>query len=115
MAQKVAASRVDWMDFSHVFAKERVRIEESLPHGVEVDLTLSDYGNGCNYCVTLTHSESKVYGYGHGRTPAKALDAAKAELAKKFAEWQRTPRIAAAKALPAAAAAVKPRAALFEA
>lgn len=112
MAQKVAAPRVDWLDHAHTLAKERVRIEESLPRGLEIDLVLSDYGHGCYYCVTLVHLESKVHGYGRNRTPQKALEDAKAELAKKYAEWQRTPRIAAAKALPAA---TKPRAVLFEA
>ncbi len=111
MAQKVAASRVDWLDFAHLLSKERLRLEDSLPRGVSASLVLHDYGCGGMYDVMLSHKESGLHGHGHARTPAKAFEEAKEDLARKYAEQQRRPRLAATKAL----AAAKPMAALFEA
>lgn len=104
-----------WLDFAHELSKERQRIDDSLPSGVSCSLVLHDYGNGGTFDVMLSHKESELHGHGHARTPGKALEEAKADLAKKYAEWKRRPRLAAAKALPAAKPVAKARGVLFEA
>lgn len=99
------AKRTDWLDFAHQLVKERERIQDGLPPGVECSLSLSDHGyGGATFGVTLLHVESKCSGYGHERTPAKALESAKAKLKAEYEKWQRRPRIAETKALPAARA-----------
>jgi hypothetical protein len=92
------AKRVDWLDFAHLLDKERVAIEDGLPKGMTVHLSLSAYGySAAEFSVHLSHRETGVSGYGGGRTPAKALEAAKAELQKKVEEQQRRPRLVEAK------------------
>lgn len=88
------AKRVDWMDLAHEIAKERERIQDSLPTGVGCHLSICAYGySGASYSVSLTHEESQTHGYGSGCTPAKALEDAKANLKEKYEKWQRRPRL----------------------
>lgn len=91
----MAGKRIDWMDFAHQLHKERELMQDRMPDGVDCSLTLSCYGEGsARFSVSLKHRESKLSGYGVGTTPAKALDEAKAELAKNAREAQiRSPRV----------------------
>lgn len=93
----------DWMDFGHALDKKREAIQDSLPAGVECWLSLASYGHGgALFHVTLTHHETGLGGHGSGRTPAKALEAAKEDLAKAVRERKGRPQLVGAKTLPPA-------------
>lgn len=102
----MARKRIDWLDFAHELDREREAMQERLPAGVEVYLTCSTYGSGAAFSVTLNHRAEgpEAGGWGQGRTPAKALESALADLRKKAAERARRPRLVAAEpaALPPA-------------
>lgn len=87
----------DWMDLAHALDKEREAIQDRLPPGVECFLTLASYGfGGANYSVSLTHRETKLGGYGQGRTPEKALEAAKVNMQEELQKRARRPQLVAA-------------------
>lgn len=95
------AARTDWLDFAHKLDKEREAIHDALPAGVDVTITLSAYGGGgASFMVSLSHAELRLDGWGSGRTPAKALEAAKADMKKKADEQRRRPRLVGPRALP---------------
>jgi hypothetical protein len=97
------ARKPDWMDFAHVLHKEAEAIRDKLPPGLECYLTLADYGSGsASFAVSLTHRETELNGFGVGNTPAKALEAAKEDLAKRAREKKKAPQIVSVKTLPAA-------------
>jgi hypothetical protein len=87
--------KIDWLDFAHQLHRERVAIQDTLPAGVEIDLTLSSYSffEGARFTVHLVHRDSKLGGYGNGPTPAKALDAAGADMEKNLRERNRRPQV----------------------
>lgn len=92
----------DWMDLAHHLDKKREAMADSLPDGIECSLTLGAYGHsGAYYAVTLRVPAADLTGWGHGRTPAKALEAAKEDLKKSQAERSKRPQLGGAKQLPA--------------
>ncbi len=91
----MAVKRIDWIDIAQQLDR-LVSDWDEVFTGMRFYCTLSCYGGTASFTVGVTHSESKVHGYGDGRTPAKALDAAKADLQKKYDEWLRTPRLESA-------------------
>ena len=95
------ARKPDWLHVADALDSERQAMQDKLPPGVECSLTLSSYsfGSGARYAVNLSHRETKLDGYGCGSTPAKALAAAKEDMAKNAAERAKRPVLAAAAAL----------------
>lgn len=91
------ARKPDWLHVADALDTERQAMQDRCPPGVECSLTLSAYGfsDGARYAVTLTHGETKLGGYGCGSTPAKALAAAKENMAKNAAERAKRPVLAA--------------------
>lgn len=90
----------DWLDFAHALHKEREAIQDKLPKGVEVWLTLSDYGHGAaEFSVHLRHREQDVDGFGTATTPAKALEKATEDMKKRYAERAKRPQLVASKPL----------------
>jgi hypothetical protein len=88
------ARKTDWLDFAHKLDREREEIQDTLPPGLECWLTLASYGHGgATFHVHLRHEEMKVDGFGTGRTPAKALEAAKADLVKRGEEQRKRPML----------------------
>lgn len=97
------ARKPDWLDFAHQLDKEREAMQDALPDGIECTLSLSSHGYGDRrFTVFLNHRASDLGGYGAGSTPAKALAAAKEDMAKNVREKKRPVQIAGAKTLPAA-------------
>lgn len=94
----MSTKRIDWMDFAFQLDKEREAIQDRLPKGLTLHLSCSAYGySAAEFSIHLSHRESGVAGYGSGRTPDKALAAAKAELQKNMEEQARKPRLVEAK------------------
>ena len=94
----------DWLDFAHQLHKEREEMQDKMPPGVECDLSLNCYsfGSGPRFVLVLTHRDTKLSGYGTGATPAKALAAAKEDMAKNATERAKRPQLVLEpKALPA--------------
>ena len=88
---------IDWLDYAHKLDKFREQMQDKLPAGVTSTIHLNAYGfGGAEFSVHLTHNESKLHGCGSGRTPQKAMEAAKTDLQKQHDERQRRPRVAAA-------------------
>lgn len=96
--------KIGWLDFAHQLRKEREAIQDRLPAGVVCYLTLADYGCGAaEFNVHLRHRELDLSGSGTASTPAKALEAAKADLKQKHAERAKRPQlVTGAKTLPPA-------------
>ena len=96
------ARKIDWMDFAHALDKQRAEMQDALPEGFVCCLTLAsyEYGGG-RFSVSLWHRDKAqdLRGYGDGNTPAKAMAAAKEDLAKNLAERSKRPRLESAKTL----------------
>ncbi|HEY1189546.1 MAG TPA: hypothetical protein VGE74_18010 [Gemmata sp.] len=95
----------DWMDFAHQLDKKREAIQDKLPPGLTVSLSChaSEYG-AADFNAHLNHRETSTYGHGSGRTPEKALEAARVDLEKNLREEQKRPALVVAtspKTLPA--------------
>ena len=100
------ARKPDWLKLAFDLHREAEGIRDAAPEGVEVSLSLNDYGYGrADYSVTLTHTAQQLTGCGSGTTPGKALKAAVESLEKARQKRAATPTITAAPvpALPAKA------------
>lgn len=97
------ARKPDWMDYAHQLDKEREAIQDKLPPGLTLSLWVraGEYG-AADFTVHLNHRDTSSYGSGSGRTPSKALEAAKADLEKTLREKAKRPAlvVGSAPALP---------------
>ena len=91
----MAKGKTDWLTFAHLLDRERELIQDALPGGVSCSLSLDAYGHGAEFTVGIRIEEEQLHACGRGRTPAKALEAAKLRLRELAEARMKTPRLVA--------------------